>query len=183
MKRNNSSATVPLLLQRKFSNRTSHPKSCYVVEEVSGRTIYTSWDREEALQLADQLVVSGRETRNSLAVRRVACSLISPPVTENGASIPSISQRNTRSSFLCPGKTFPAPGYCIEKFDRTYNMDIGSMVRKKISDHFVVFIGEPGTWDPIRQKYLKIPHIYEIWHPRNESVCPVKNSSFFHYFK
>lgn len=184
MKRNGPSATVPLLLQKKDANRALHQKNCYVVEEVSGRTIYTSWDREEALQLADQLVVSGRETRNNLAVRRVACSLVAPPVTERGVSIPTISQkRDFLSSFLCPDKTFPAIGYCIEKFDRPFNTDVGSMVRKKILDHLIVFIGEQGTWDPIREKYLKIPQIHEIWHPRNEGVCQIKKSSFFHYFK
>lgn len=153
-----------------------HSRSCYVVEEVAGKTIYTSWDKEEALQLADQLLVSGKETNNNLAVRRVSCSLIPPPMTETGAAVKPLHEKETDSSFSCPEKTFPAIGYCIEKFDAPSNADIGSLVRKRLGDHFMVCIGVRGSWDPIREKYFKLPHVYEIWHPRNENHCTIKTT-------
>ncbi|HKW04641.1 MAG TPA: hypothetical protein VJN71_05020 [Nitrososphaerales archaeon] len=55
--------------------KIDHPRECYVVEEVGGKMIYTSWDREEAFQLADSLLISGRETRNKLVKK----SILAPP--------------------------------------------------------------------------------------------------------
>jgi hypothetical protein len=159
----------------------SHPKmGCYIVEEVGGKTIYTSWDKEEAFQLADQLLISGKETRNNLAVRRVSCSLIPPPMTESGKMMTAPSNEDksiiidSSASLSCPKNTFPAIGYCIEKFDLPNSADIGSLVRRKMGDHFLVCVGDRGSWDPIREKYYTTPHIYEIWHPWNEKNCSMK---------
>ncbi len=157
----------------------SHPKMrCYIVEEVGGKTIYTSWDKEEAFQLADQLLISGKETRNNLAVRRVSCSLIPPPMTESGKTMTLNEGKSiiidSSAPLSCPKNTFPAIGYCIEKFELSNSADIGSFVRRKMGDHFVVSVGDRGTWNPIREKYYGTPHVYEIWHPRNEQNCSIK---------
>lgn len=156
------------------AKRIDYPRECYIIEEVGGMTISTSWDREEALQLADSLLISGKETRNNLAVRRVACSLILPPMTESGKTALPLDKRSTESSLSCPTNTIPAIGYCIEKFALPDSVDIGSFVRRKMGDHYVVFVGTRGSWDPIKEKYYSAPQIYEIWHPKNEKKCSVK---------
>ncbi len=176
----NGSGAVSTLTQgipKRKSGRTFHSSHCYIVEEVTGRTIYTSWDNEEAFRLADQLLVSGKETRNKLAVRRVSCSLVPPPITENGALVESWHGKVKDSNFSCPENTFPVAGYCVEKLDTPNNVDMGSTVRKRLGDHLIVCVGERGSWDPIREKYHKLPHIYEIWHPRKEKSCTIKVAS------
>ena len=160
--------------REKEVEKISHPRECYIVEEVGGKTIYTSWDREEAFQLADQLLISGKETRNNLAVRRVACSLISRPMTEYGKAAAPVDEKVTESVSSCPTNTFPTIGYCIEKFDLPNSADIGSFVRRKMGDHYIVCVGDRGSWDPIREKYYTMPHVYEVWHPKNEKNCSIK---------
>lgn len=101
----------------------------------------------------------------------MACSLILPPTTELGKTAGPVDKKVVKSAISCPTNTFPTIGYCIERFDLPENADIGSLIRRRIGNHFMVCVGDRGSWDPIKEKYFTTPHVYEIWHPKNEKNC------------
>jgi len=154
----------------------NHLSSCYVVERVDGGTIFTTWDLEEARQLANSLLLSGKNTENSLAVRRVACSKLPPPIDENGKPpLEDTGEGNASISYSkCKDDEYATIGYCIERFDPPEDVDLSSVTRKKQGHHFVVRVARRGSWDPLHRRYLNSPILFEIWHPTNEQSCDLE---------
>jgi hypothetical protein len=165
------------------SNRHGLNRSvgCYVVEEVVGGTISTTWDKEEARQLANSRLLSGKDTENSLAIRRVSCSKLPPPIDEKGVSLRSIDSRGHKAleirspSVKCKENQIATIGFCIERIDPPERFDISSVTRKKRGDHYVVLATEHGSWDPLHRRYLNRPFVFEIWHPADETTCKLTN--------
>jgi len=160
---------------------TNHSTGCYVVEEVVGRTVLTTWDKEEARQLANSLLLSGKNAENSLAIRRVACSKLPPPIDENGNPLPlpdSVGQKYSKmdiSFAKCKKNEQATIGFCIQRFDLPEHVDISSVTRKKQGDHYVVFVALRGSWDPLHKIYLNPPLLFEIWHRTDERSCDLKD--------
>jgi hypothetical protein len=142
-----------------------------------GGTIFTTWDKEEARQIANSRLLSGKDTENSLAIRKVSCSKLPPPIDEKGVSLRSIDSRGHKAleihspSVKCKENQIATIGFCIEKLDPSEQFDVSSVRRKKRRDHYVVLAVKHGSWDPLHQSYLNEPFVFEIWHPSNETTC------------
>lgn len=154
--------------------------SCYVVEEVTGERLYTAWDKEEAMQKANRLLLVGQETRNSIGVRHVRCSYLPPPVTERGELIsPAFEDHVSKGWAECPVNLIPSMGFCIEKFQMPGDADLGSVSRTRRKGHFLVWMASKGSWDQAHQRYLEKPRLLEIWHPVREQACTISSGEIF----
>ncbi len=162
------------LKSREVPKRSSRRHRSFVVERVTGNVIYTCWDKEEALQLASRLIISGRETSNNIAVREIPYSLLPPPITEIGvlAAENHSNKRAVRNILSkCSNNSFSALGYCVEKLPVPNETDVSSVTRRRCGNHLIVRIARRGTWNPIHQRYLEKPIVLEIWHPESETRC------------
>lgn len=165
-----------------LKGHTAHRKvSCFLVEEATGERLYTAWDKEEAMQKASNLVLVGRETRNSIGVRRVRCSYLPLPISETGEIISQVLEDHVGRgrAFKCPANLIPSMGFRIEKFQMPEDADLGSVSRTRRQQHFLVWIGSKGSWDQAHQRYLEKPRLLEIWHPAKEQACTISSGKIF----
>jgi len=103
----------------------------------------------------------------------VASSYYRRRYPSSGKSCADQLDKKTRA---CVPNTFPTIGYCVEMLPVSNQADPSSVTRSKYGGHLIVRVASKGSWDPIREKYLREPLVFEIWHPENEATCTLEAS-------